>query len=507
MLPFREETVKYDQVAVAHSLLVYGFRPPKRQTLYVGVSRLGVSEIALWEKKTIRFYEVPPYIVNVDEDFGNEHLHRYSDLFLDALEKRSSPNGNVVYVSSGWDSTSILAGLVHLHGPDKVRAVIGRFNFAERSGISNPFELTRIKAVTDYFGVALDIIEIDHAHKGPEVVDRWEEFQRSHMFSGLSMYLWALLSEHIASTTNGEAVFSGEISDGIHNLGFSQHTTIHGHPVLAFREYSDKMASYLFGPNFLQLMLKGNAEEDVIYDLLKRQHQGGIFDKLATDHVSCARQLFASIFTRDLRMPGWSLENCNMFTKAGRESYSSEMEAKYLNEPAKVATPATLYSWYIHLYSSFHWQGGTVTTLGYTAERQGFEMNLPFHDSRLHEFLSEMPESGGRGLEIRPTKYPLKWILENKIDYPMHLQVGPHSYIYDTDPTFNFAGEFIYASAYTPLIKERFKHRNYEALLSSECFDLNYINSIVDHYLAGEEIPAERTDLSALAFLTLTGWY
>jgi hypothetical protein len=196
-----------------------------------------------------------------------------------------------------------------------------------------------------------------------------------------------------------------------------------------------------------------------------------------------------------------------MFTKAGRESYSSEMEAKYLNEPAKVATPATLYSWYIHLYSSFHWQGGTVTTLGYTAERQGFEMNLPFHDSRLHEFLSEMPESGGRGLEIRPTKYPLKWILENKIDYPMHLQVGPHSYIYDTDPTFNFAGEFIYASAYTPLIKERFKHRNYEALLSSECFDLNYINSIVDHYLAGEEIPAERTDLSALAFLTLTGWY
>ena len=507
MLPFKENAIKYDQVAVAHSLLVYGFRPPKRKTLYTGVSRLGVNEIALWENNATRFYDTPPHIVETDEEFGSKHLHRYSDIFLDALEKMSSPNGNVVYVSSGWDSTSILAGLVHLHGPKNVRAVIGRFNFSDRSGISNPFELTRVKAVTDYFGVELDITEINHAHRGPEIVDRWEEFQRSHMFSGLSMYLWALLSEHITSTTSGEAIFSGEISDGIHNLGFSQHTTIHGHPVLAFREYSDKMASYLFGPNFFRLMLEKNAEEDVIYDLLKRQHQGKTFEKLAVTHEDCARQLFASLFTRDLRMPGWSLENSSILTKNGRESYSSEMEEQYFNAPAKVATPETLYSWYIHLYNSFHWQGGTVTTLGYTAEKQGFEMNLPFHDSRLHEFLSEMPESAGRGLEIRPTKYPLKWMLENKIDYPMHLQVGPHSYIYDTDPTFNFAGEFIYASAYTPLIKERLKHRKYEALLSQEYFDLAYMNSIVEHYLAGEEIPAEKADLSALAFLTLTGWY
>ena len=35
---------------------------------------------------------------------------------------------------------------------------------------------------------------------------------------------------------------AGEISDGVHNFGFSQFLTIF-HPSLEFREYADKMAS------------------------------------------------------------------------------------------------------------------------------------------------------------------------------------------------------------------------------------------------------------------------
>jgi len=98
-------------------------------------------------------------------------------------------------------------------------------------------------------------------------------------------------------------------------------------------------------------------------------------------------------------------------------------------------------------------------------------------------------------------------MLENRIDYPLHLQVGPHSYLYDVDPDFNHAGEFIYASAYSPLIKDKLKRRIYEGLLSPEIFNMEYINQIVNNYLAGKEIVAERSDLSSLAFLCLTGWY
>ena len=448
-----------------------------------------------------------PHIVDSDQEYGGEYNDRYADIWLDALEKRSSKSGNLVYVSSGWDSTSVLAGLVHLHGARNVKALIGRFNFSDRSGISNPFELKRVDAVCKYFGVELEMTEIDHARRGPEVVERWQGLQRDHMFSGLSMYLWALMSEHVAEKNTDAAVFAGEISDGVHNFGFSQHTTIHNHPVLEFREYSDKMASYLFGPNFLSAMLDGTAEGDVIYDLLHRQKTGGIFDAVPVDQTDCIRQLFACMFARDVRLPFWSLDNSRIFTEAGREMYQMELNRQYLDEAAAAATPDNIYSWYVHLYNSFHWQGGTVTTLGYTAERQGYELGLPFYDSRLHEFLAAMPESWGRGLEIRPTKYPLKWVLGNRIDYPQHLQVGPHSYLYDTDPDFNFAGEFIYASAYTPLIKERLKNRGYEDLLAPEIFDVGYYHGIVDHYLAGEEVVAERNDLAALAFLTLTGWF
>ena len=38
---------------------------------------------------------------------------------------------------------------------------------------------------------------------------------------------------------------------------------------------------------------------------------------------------------------------------------------------------------------------------------------LPFWDNRIQSFLSAMPESWGRGLELKPTKYPLKWTLQN----------------------------------------------------------------------------------------------
>ena len=507
LLPFKDGSVTYDQFGLAHSLYVYGFRPPKRHTLYDGVRRFGVGEYAVWAKGKLSFGEVAPHTVDANHEYGREDHERYADIWLDALEKRSSSSGNLVYLSSGWDSTSVLAGLVHLRGAANVKAVIGRFNFSERSGISNPFELKRVKAVCDYFGVELETTEIDHALRGPEIVERWQDLQRDHMFSGLSVYLWALMSEYVADGHMDRAVFAGEISDGVHNFGFSQHTTIHGHPVLEFREYSDKMASYLFGPNFLSTMLDGTAENDVIYDLLHRQRAGGIFDAIPTDQTECIRQLFGSMFARNVRLPFWSLDNSRIFTAGGREMYRTEMDRQYFDAAAAAATPRNLYSWYVHLYNSFHWQGGTVTTLGYTGERQGYELQLPFYDSRLHEFLAEMPESWGRGLEIRPTKYPLKWVLGNRIDYPLHLQVGPHSYLYDTDANFNFAGEFIYASAYTPLITERFKTRRYEDLLSPDIFDLGYYKQIVDNYLAGEEVVAERADLSALAFLVLTDWF
>jgi len=149
-----------------------------------------------------------------------------------------------------------------------------------------------------------------------------------------------------------------------------------------------------------------------------------------------------------------------------------------------------------------------VTTFPLTAQAYGFDIQLPFYDSRLQEFLAAMPESWGRGLDLNPTKYPLKWMLKHRIDYPRHLQVGPHSYLYDVDHNFNHGVEMANHSAFTPILRELLSQHPYREILSPDIFDLKYLDSIVDRYVNGEEIIG--TGLRMIYpffFMALIGWY
>ena len=119
-----------------------------------------------------------------------------------------------------------------------------------------------------------------------------------------------------------------------------------------------------------------------------------------------------------------------------------------------------------------------------------------------------MPEDWGRGLDFIPTKYPLKWMLKNRIDYPLHLQVGPHSYLYDVDHSFSHAVEMGNHSAFTPIFRDLLASHPYHEILSTQIFDLKYIDSIVDRYVNGEEISgAELNILFPFCFSALFGWF
>jgi len=507
MLPVRTSGGPYDQAAFAHALSVYGARPPKRHTYYRNVRRVGVGEVATLRGGRIEVTEAPWQPV-ATASYGERDLHEYADLFLEAVRLRGSRNGNVVYLSSGWDSTSILAALVKLFGARKVRAVIGRMQYAERSGVINQFELDRARAMADYYGVRLDVAEFDYRKQGPDLLESLRPMFRAHGFASMTSVNHAVLAEHVARTTGGdEAVFAGEISDGVHNLGFSQYVTIF-HPTLAFREYSDKMASYLFGPTFFGLFLANQFESDPIHTLFRARAGSAIFDAPAPDTLARKRQFLASFFLRGGRMPLWSLSNASVLSDAGRSAYAAEMEAAYLSRAAAEVTPETLYAWYLRLYNSFHWQGSTVATIFATADARGFRMALPFWDSGLQEFLAAMPESFGRGLDLNPTKYPLKWTLQHRVDYPMHLQTGPHSYLYDVDPSFSHSAELVYGSAFAAYWREVLGRREYRHVLSPEWFDLSYLDGIVDRYVGGTEARgAELTDLLTLAMTSAVGWY
>jgi len=508
LLPVHPAQKGFDQVGLAHTLCVFGFRPPKRHTLYQGVRRLGVGEIANIENGEVNFTDLPFEPIKTFE-YGNRELNKYADLLLDAVRVRSSRYGNIVYLSSGWDSTAILACLVHLHGANKVRAVILRMLLSERSGVVNRFEIDRAKAIAEYYGVRLDIVDLDLRSQIPSVLEKFQPVLKNHHVISMTCLSHGTLAEFVSRTSNGdEAVFAGEISDGVHNLGFSQYTTIF-HPVFGFREYSDKMASYLFGPTFLNLMHNREFINDPIYQFFRARSGDAIFDEPQLDEpAKLTKQLLASFFLRSSRLPLWSLRNNKMLSKTGAAKYSNEMESIYLDQPAEVITPETLYAWYLHLYNSFHWQGSTISTLTFTAEAEGFEVAFPFWDSRLQEFLSAMPENWGRGLDLNPTKYPLKWMLEHQMDYPMHLQKGPHSYLYDIDPSFNLAAETLYASALTDHYKEKVRNRAYRNILSNDMFKLDYVDLLVNQYLEGAEVHGqELSDLVLICWFSALGWH
>jgi hypothetical protein len=505
LLPVAHATTM-DQAALAHAFCVYGNRPPKRHTVYAGVHRLGVGETLRLRPDGVSVQEAPFHPAETGH-YTDADLDRYADLLLEAVRARASDNGNIVYLSSGWDSTSILGCLVHLFGPKKVHAIVGRMQYAERSGVINQFEIDRARAIADYYGVPLEVVEFDYRHDGPAQLEEVLPMFRSQQVASLVGLNHARLAKAAQESGAGDTVFAGEISDGAHNLGFSQYVTIF-HPVLDFREYSDKMASYLFGPTFLGLLRSGAHATDPVYTLLRGRSGDAAFDAPASDAHGRTRQLLASFFLRGGRIPLWSLQNSRFLTPAGREGYASEMQRTYLDPAVDRLTDTTLYAWYLRLYNSFHWQGSTVVTLPLTAEARGLRAALPFWDAKIQAFLSAMPEHWGRGLDFNRTKYPLKWMLQHRIRYPYHLQSGPHSYLYDVDHSFSHAAELLFGSSFAPLFRRQLAAKAYRERLSAEWFDLHYIDALAERYVAGETAGGpELSDLTSLCLLSMTGWY
>ena len=132
---------------------------------------------------------------------------------------------------------------------------------------------------------------------------------------------------------------------------------------------------------------------------------------------------------------------------------------------------------------------------------------MPFRDPALLNYLAFMPEHFGRGLELRPTKFPLKWTAEHRLNYPMELQTGPHAYTYDVDPRFTHGGELVNHSGLRPIFTEALGRHTYRRRFDSRYFDLEYIETMVAQYLAGEDVdgPAQ-SDLLLTSMIDLLGW-
>jgi hypothetical protein len=164
---------------------------------------------------------------------------------------------------------------------------------------------------------------------------------------------------------------------------------------------------------------------------------------------------------------------------------------------------------YLHLYNRFHWQGGTVRSLQVMADYYLLSTDLPFWNANIQNFLSKMPEKWGRGLDLNPTKYPLKKMLKEKIDYPYSYQEGPHSYTYDVDHSFSHVQEVYCYSALVEDFQKSLKDKPYHQILSSEYFNLECIDNLADLYVQSprEMSTVDVTKLVPIIMLCFVGWY
>lgn len=495
-----------DDVGISHSLTVYGSRPAKKHTKYKNIKRLGVGETLEVSNNNLKITLQKFEPINSNSDYGIDALEKYSELFINSVKARSSEDGNIVFLSSGWDSTSILAVLVHLYGKSKVKCIIGRMRYSESSGVINQFEVDRAKAIAEYYGVKLYIVDLDHQNNGEELISEVDSLFKYNQFSSMTGLSHWQLSKKAAQIADGdESVFVGEISDGAHNLGFSQYMSIFHPSSIDFREYSDKMASYLFGPTFLSRLIDGKYISDPVWKIYSEINQSLEFEPLKTNKKDIVKQFLSSFFLRGGRLPLYSMKNSDLLLNNGQENYNKESQKIYFDTIIDNISPDNLYSHYMNLYNSFHWQGSTVATIEHTIKANGLKCALPFHDISMIDFFSEMPESWGRGLDFNRTKYPLKWMLENKVDYPIQLQTGPHAYTYDVDPNFSLIAEIVYRSSFTEIYRNTLKKDKFVSKLNKDWFNFDYINSIIDKYLANKELTVkEMTDISILSIHSLT---
>ena len=216
-----------------------------------------------------------------------------------------------------------------------------------------------------------------------------------------------------------------------------------------------------------------------------------------------------SLFLRDARLPFWSLDNNNLLTPQGVENYTASMQKTYLSDIAKNMDIDNVYASYLYLYNSFHWQGSTVRSLQTLSDYYSLNTDLPFWNSELQEFLAKMPEEWGRGLDLNPTKYPLKKMLQDKLDYPYDYQKGAHGYTYDVDHSFNHAQETYCYSALVEDFQSGVRSKPYHQILSKDYFDLDYIDSLVDEYISS---PKDMSVVSvgklvSIIMLCYVGWY
>jgi hypothetical protein len=182
-------------------------------------------------------------------------LEDYYIAFEDAI--RTDRKYKIIFMSSGWDSSGILAALVKKYGSSHVVPIILRLNYGLKEPV-NTYEIKKAKRICQFFNVQLRIVSsilFDEKRLREAIL----AMRQNHLFNLTAINHWTLWEavKKLGYSPKQSAVFAGEYSDGAHNFGFSQNFSA-VYPVKGYRQYADKVRSYFISPSFLQRIQNEN---------------------------------------------------------------------------------------------------------------------------------------------------------------------------------------------------------------------------------------------------------
>ena len=202
--------------------------------------------------------------------------------------------------------------------------------------------------------------------------------------------------------------------------------------------------------------------------------------------------LLNSLFLTDKRFP--LLENQSPVLNQNKIKKVNDYFKKEYFQDINLKNKNELYSIYIYLYNSFHWQAGTVSTMYELPDYHNLRMIMPYWNPILHEYLSKMPENWGRGLETKTLKYPLKENLSKKFDIMNVLNLGPHSYQYDVNRFSDPFLEILISKSAKKYINEVFNKYHPCDYLDKRYFNSNLIFKTIKNY-KNNQIDKDKTTL------------
>ena len=468
---------------------VYGSRVPYPFTIFDGIFRLdnrNPYEILFEDNQISLSYPDP--LNNID---NNWDLNQYFDILSDAV--RCETKYAAVFLSSGWDSSSILGSLVEQMPSENIKTFTLSMDYGEETPF-NVYELKKVQNICKHYGIENITVPGKYNLLNEDELDKYlKNSSLKMLFSYVAANhnnLWDSIIEY-GFLEKDTTVYAGEYSDGAHNFGFAQNFGAI-YPEKGFRQYGDKIRNYFLSPSFLKrLIIDNNFENDFLVENFapaelvnyKDWEEGELMlDLIKKIYIDDARGpfLFKSIFKQEYKSRAFELINKTIF---------------------KNDKPESLDQWYsliLRHYNNFHWSGSTVK--GISLHNPGnFQVKLPFGNRKLLNLLEKMPTKFGRGLELLPTKYPLKKYCEIKLNnYPFEVQEGHHAYVYDLNQSLTTDTVLFRNTVLKNILRDSWKDDKY---LIRENFLQNEIFNKYTHEIYSEENIAEvRTINHAISF-------